>query len=569
MIPSVRREHVAAVLVVVILLGGPLGSALAATLTHSSTAGVTYVTNDGLEVTLTDDREVEAVPFADDQTFSDGNLTVSAPGSAQIGVGDGAYSGSEITVTDVDATTPITVNRSDLNREFTVESGDVNTLQVRDYAIDNGSTDFAYDSSNGFTITLTGLPNVGAAVVDTGTGDVLDDTVVGSDGTATFDLPSGTKNIELKTVPSELQVRNEVKPDELIDNSNVTLRARFFGESDTVVERNVTNGTVDLSGLPADQEFIVTVREDNADFTYRRILIENIVETQEIYLLPTDEPSAEVRFELNDQTDRFGADTKLIVEKPITRNGQTEYRTISGDYVGADGRFPTILVDSQRYRIRVENEAGEQRILGSYVVQGADLARLTIGDVEFTADVSEGAAMQASLRKAPDGASHNDELRLVYLDPEGQTDSITITVEDQDGNQLRPETTETLDGQTDRYVETYPLNTSFDPEEDTATVTVEAQRGLETVTFEERLGDVPPIDFAPIPPQVLELMGFVSILAIIGLLVIVKPSMAALVGSGYAGLLTLVGVVPIPMPAVVLAGLVSVLVTVGTSGRLR
>lgn len=569
MIPSVRREHVAAVLVVVILLGGPFGSALAATLTHSSTAGVTYVTNDGLEVELTDDREVAAVPFDDDQTFSDGNLTVSAPGSGHIGVGDGAYSGSEITVTDVDATTAITVNRSDLNREFTVESGDASTLQVRDYALDNGSTDFAYASNNGFTITLTGLPNVGAAVVDTGTGDVLDDTVVGSDGTATFELPAGTKNIELKTVPSELQVRNEVNPDQLIDGDNVTLRARFFGAEDTVVERNVTNGTVDLSGLPADQEFVVTVREDNADYTYRRILIENIVETQEIYLLPTDEPSAEVRFELNDQTDRFGADTKLIVEKPITRNGQTEYRTISGDYVGADGRFPTILVDSQRYRIRVENDAGEQRILGSYVVQGADLARLTIGDVEFTADVSEGAAMQASLRPAPDGASHNHELRLVYLDPEGQTDSITINVEDSNGNQIRPETTETLDGQTDRYVETYPLNTSFNPEEDTAIVTVEAQRGLETVTFEERLGDVPPIDFAPIPPQVLELMGFVSILAIIGLLVIVKPSMAALVGSGYAGLLTLVGVVPIPMPAVVLAGLVSVLVTVGTSGRLR
>lgn len=571
MIPSVRREHIAAVLVVVILIGGgPLGSAIAATLSHSATSGTTYVTNDGLEVTLTDDREVDAVPFADDQTFSDGNLTVSAPGSGQIGVGDGAYSGSEITVTDVDATTAITVNRSDLNREFTIESGDVNTLQVRDYAIDNGSTDFAYDSSNGFSITVSGLPNVGAAVVDTGTGDVLDDTVVGTDGEATFDLPAGTKNIELKTVPSELQVRNEVKPDQLIDSDNVTLRARFFGAGDTVVERNVTNGTVDLSGLPADQEFVVTVKEDNADFVYRRILIENLVQTQEIYLLPTNEPSAEVRFELNDQTDRFGEDTKLFVEKAITRNGNTSYRVISGDTVGADGRFPTILVDSERYRIRVENAEGEQRILGSYVVQGADLAQLTIGDVQFTADVEEGAAMQARLRAAPDGASHNDEIRLVYLDPEGQTDSITITVEDQNGNQIRPETTETLDGQTDRYVETYPVNTSFDPEQDTAIVTVEAQRGLETVTFTERLGDVADVfGSAPIPPQVLELMGFASIVALIGLLVIVKPSMAALVGSGWAGLLTLVGVVPIPMPAVVLAGLVSVLVTVGTSGRLR
>jgi len=80
------------------------------------------------------------------------------------------------------------------------------------------------------------------------------------------------------------------------------------------------------------------------------------------------------------------------------------------------------------------------------------------------------------------------------------------------------------------------------------------------------IGDVPEgFEDAPIDPAILELMGFVSILAVIGLLVIVKPAMAALVGSGYAGLLSLLGIVPIPMPGVVLAGLVGILVTVGTN----
>jgi len=69
---------------------------------------------------------------------------------------------------------------------------------------------------------------------------------------------------------------------------------------------------------------------------------------------------------------------------------------------------------------------------------------------------------------------------------------------------------------------------------------------------------------APIDPALLELAGLVSIVAVIGLLVIVSAPLAALVGTGYAGLLTLLGVVSIPMPAVVLAGLVSILATIGT-----
>jgi len=569
-LPSIDREQaVAAALVALLVLGAPAGYAIAQTLSHQSTAGVHYETNDGLTVELTDPREVEASPFAGDGTYADGNLTIESPGSGSVAIGDDAYSGSEIVVTDVDATNPITVTRSDLSREFTVESGDAATLQVRDYAVDNDSTDLAYSSQNGLSITLTGLPSVGVAAVDPSTGDVLDSAVIGTtEDTATFDLPSGTRSVELQSVPSELQVRNEANPDELIDNA--TLRARIFagdGDNQTVIERTVSDGTVSLDGIPPDEEIIITVKESNANYTYRRILLDSIVETSEIYLLPTTEPSAEVRFELRDETGRFEAgETKLFVEKPITRDNNTEYRTISGDRLGADGQFPTILVDSERYRLRVENDEGEQRILGSYTVQGASVAVIPIGEVQFNADVSEGAAMQASLREAPDGAAHDHEARIVYVDADGLTDEIEVSMTDSNGTALRPTTTEQLDGQTSVYVETYPLDTSFDPEQDSATVQIDAQRVFETRSFERVIGDVPEgFEDAPIDPAILELMGFVSILAVIGLLVIVKPAMAALVGSGYAGLLSLLGIVPIPMPGVVLAGLVGILVTVGTN----
>jgi hypothetical protein len=223
-----------------------------------------------------------------------------------------------------------------------------------------------------------------------------------------------------------------------------------------------------------------------------------------------------------------------------------------------------VLIDDTRYRIRVENDAGETRVLGSYTVRGPTITTLPIGEVEFSEDISEGAALQASLREAPDGASHNHEVRLVYLDPEGTTDDIEISITNSSGASIRPTSTEELNGTTSAYVETYPLDTSFNPDEDTATVEVEATQGLETETFSETVGAVAPINF-PMDPQVLELLGLVSIVGVAGLLVIVRPAAAALVTPGWAGLLVLTDVVGIPIAGVVLAGLVGVLATLGGS----
>lgn len=570
---SRRRWAVVALLALVVL--APVAGVVAQTLTHSATSGVTYTTNSGVAVTLGDGRDVPAVPFNGSDTFADGNLRVSGSNAA-VTVTDATYGSDPVTVRDVDATGgTVTVTRTDLSRSITVTDGDANVLQLNDYAVDNGSADLAYDSDNGLTIELSGLPSVGVAAVDTSDGDPVATDNVGAGGTATLELPAGNRQIRLETTPSELQVRNEAQPSELITDANVTLRARLFADGDVVAERPVTNGTVNLDGVPRDERLVITVREENADFTYRRILIESAVETSEIYLLPTSEPSAEVRFQLEDQTGRFdNEDTRLFVEKPITRDfdgdgtNETQYQVISGDRIGADSEFPTILVDSNRYRIRIENSAGEQRVLGSYVVQGAAVSRLPIGQVQFSEDIDEGAALQASLREAPPGASHDHELRLVYLDPEGTTDAIDISVTNGTGASLRPTSTEDINGSTNAYVETYPLDTSFDPETDTATVEVTAEQGIETATYTETVGAVPEVfnEDVPIDPQVLELLGLVSIVAIAGLLVIVRPALAALVTPGWAGLLALVGVVPIPMAGVILAGVVGVLATLGARG---
>jgi len=563
-----ERAH-ALLLAIAVVLMAPVGFVVADSLTHSASAGVTYETNSGVEVTLEDDRDIDAVPFADDETWVQDDVIVSGS-NAQVTVDDQTFTDDPLTLTAVDVDGRVTVERTDLNREITVVDGDAAALQVGDIDLENSSEEIAYSSDDGLTVELSDLPTgVGIGVVDTGTGDVVD-SVTASESTEQFDLPAGSRSVSVELVPSELEVRNEANPDELI-TENASLRFRAFFDDDDgdeqVIEREVTDGTVDLEGLPADEQIVVTVREENADFVFRRILLDNIVSQSQIYLLPTDEPAAEVEFRVEDQTGRFDAgSTRFFVEKAITQDGETDYRTISGDELTAGGAFPTILEDSERYRLRVENDAGEQRVLGSYVVQGAQQEVIPIGDVEFSGDIEDGAAMQASLREAPDGSDHTHEARIVYVDPSGETDELEISITDSDGTELRPTTTETLGGDADIYVETFPLDDDFDPEQDTATVTVDAASGLETETFERTLGDIPDVfQDVPINPQLLELLALGSIVAVIGLLVIVSPPLAALVGPGYAGLLVLIGLAPIPMPAVVLAGVVGVLAVVGNN----
>jgi len=77
-------------------------------------------------------------------------------------------------------------------------------------------------------------------------------------------------------------------------------------------------------------------------------------------------------------------------------------------------------------------------------------------------------------------------------------------------------------------------------------------------------GDIPAIgNRLPVDPRWLELIGFVSIVAIAGLVVIVDSAVAAFVTTGWASLITVLGIVSIPIPALGLAGALSVIAVVG------
>jgi len=363
------------ILVITAVLLLPAGFAVADSLTHSATEGVTYQTISGVTVTLGDDRDdVDASPFAGDQTFADNDLRLSGS-DAEVTVSDQTYSGDPVTVTDVDVIGSLTVERVDLDREFTVEDGDANTMQVQDYAVDNNETDLAYSSDAGLTVSLDGLDQVNIAAVDVATGEPLDTSDAQGDGSATFELPSGSREIRLEPTPSELEVRDEQTQELLTEIDDMTIEFYESGENpDNIESVEVVDGTADMEGLDVTTSFIAVAEAEG--YANRRIFIDSFFETQEIYLLDMSADSVTAEYELEDFSGEFPqAQTVMVIE----RNIEGEWTPIQGDFFGSTGKFEANLLRDTRHRMRVVNvQTGDERVIGAFTPQQNAVETVTI-----------------------------------------------------------------------------------------------------------------------------------------------------------------------------------------------
>ena len=216
-------------------------------------------------------------------------------------------------------------------------------------------------------------------------GNVVGSTTASSPGTQTLEVSNGTvggdntwsvtaTDSEGDTAsngpnsfqrPDEIQIRDETAPETLLSNADVTLEFYFEGGTETeprVVERTTPDGSIDMTDLPADQPFVVVA--DTADYAPRRIYVENILETQQIYLLPESADSVQPEFELRDFTGNYPTeDTVLEIERAI----DGEWQTVQGDFFGATGSYSTTLLRNQEHRLTVINlETGQERPVGRY-----------------------------------------------------------------------------------------------------------------------------------------------------------------------------------------------------------
>jgi hypothetical protein len=207
------------------------------------------------------------------------------------------------------------------------------------------------------------------------------------------------------TTPAELEIYNESAPNSLINGAEVEIRY-FFDESDPqnslVVTRTTNDGTVDMSGLPADKPFVVVAKADG--YQSRRIYVKSLFATQQIYLLPDAEESVTVTFDLQDYSGEFPQENTVLI---IQRALDDKYETVHADRFGAAGEFPATLRFGARHRLIVRNtETGAERVVGPYTPIVNTQQTITVqsqGDPTLATDVR--VTMKPGLRQVQNGSA--------------------------------------------------------------------------------------------------------------------------------------------------------------------
>jgi hypothetical protein len=571
---SGRRRLFIALAAVALLAA--VGVVIAATTTYPIGSGTTFETDSGVTLHYgTSDQQVTGNPFTP-RTYSNDAITFAGANSeARIDALNASGTWTNLSQVNVQQG-PLHVNRSDsmsVGVRGTVDNIDVSAV---DLDKTNDSPEIEVSAGGDWTMQVknTGLSQgTGIVVRDPDTGDVLDAAGVLPNGTARFDDLTSVSNepLNIEQGPSELVVYNASDPTQLADG--VTLTVRVFDQSGEVFERQVSGGTMDLTGIPKNQPLTITVQEDSTTrYVYRRTVIESVSEQQEVYLLSSANTEvANVIFSLDDRTGRYNSEeTVLFVKRPVTKDfdgdgqDETRYQNVVGDTFGT-GSFPTILEVNQRYRLIVQNDQGDRRVIGSYVAQLDDRATVRIGNVEFRGDGSR--AVSANLRafqEDTDGDNQPENFtRFVYIDNEDRTERIEWNITNlETGNVVEQGT---VTGEFGRYVVTVEVANSTTNH--TWQVQWDAARQQDdgtdkTISGTDFAGDVPNVPL-PVDPRWLSLIGYVAVVAIGGLVVQVDAVLGALAATGAGSVLTVLGIISIPVPALALAGGISFIALIG------
>lgn len=431
-----RKAAILAVLAVVgMVLGGLATFAIASHLTNTTSVDgeVPLHAPSGPVVTVDNDTDVNLTdPFPDANTVvinaTAGNISVSGDNFANVTVDDGELEGTWTRVTDIEADGQ-NLYLDSYDKPAVNVSGTASSLRWRDTTLGDGNTDFEYDASTDLNVTVRNVTaDIRIGAIDADSGEVVATASTDGSGTATIaDLPSGDHAIELQRAPETIEIREEAEPHDLIDNATIEILASGTGQ--TVDIREVDNGQVDLAGLPTDEEYVVVV--DAPGYHLREIIAEDLFEQSTVFALNESHDSVENAFEVQDNTGQY-SQPKLIIDKPINRsiydsNATAGYQwtTVAGDRLGADDRYIVDLNRTDRYRIRIESEDGDRRILGEYTADTTGTVTLTVGDLTFDNPSGDGFQFEAVQENR---SGSGDRIVIKYTDESEETDQFCVTV---------------------------------------------------------------------------------------------------------------------------------------------
>lgn len=196
------------------------------------------------------------------------------------------------------------------------------------------------------------------------------------------------------SVPANVTVFNETSPSNKL--SNIDVQVRFFGSDQVFNKSTGTSATVNMTGLPVSEPFVVRANPPSgSNFESRRIFIDSIYEQQSVYLVNSNSTAVnDITLEVSDQTGQFD-NPILEIDRPISKdfngdgNTTTEFRRISGDRLNAGGEYPATLQSDTRYRVRVRNDQGQVRELGNIVPRTDRIYSLEIEGLVGNASATE------------------------------------------------------------------------------------------------------------------------------------------------------------------------------------
>lgn len=243
------------------------------------------------------------------------------------------------------------------------------------------------------------------------------------------DSYGGVTNGSVHTVstPSNVTIREEHNASLIVTDANATITL-YSDDATIVVEREDTNGdgNISLTGLP-DKEFVAVLEAD--DHYQRRVYIESIYEQQNIFMLnSTEVPGGEAvntTFVFEDRTGDFPPESSTLrVQRALDLNndGTFEWMTVAGDFWGAASEFPFTGEEGARYRLIVENDEGDRRVLGTHIPTDDGVKNIINGEIRFEAGNATGRWFDANL------SSDAGNIQVLYEDPTNSTGDLRVRV---------------------------------------------------------------------------------------------------------------------------------------------
>ena len=517
----------------------------------------TDVTYYGLpsDLTMTAINASTGTPLAVTQSDGTGQATFTIDHSQQTVK---LVSGDETETPEQSAASPVG-DQSTEPAEFNV------TVTDQDFPDDNVSVTIDSDGSQVHSTTITQNSTI--------TTSMPQSALTGGEHTWTVNTTDKFGNVRVVeydyTIPSQVYIYNETRNasniHELIDGTDVSVRATLTGSGGTVVEDTISDGSFDLSGYDPTQTYILTVETD--DYHVRSVYLPNLYEQNSIFLLNKSQPSQQNIITVEDRTGNYEDNPVLETQRVINTSNVPnatddgyKWVTIAGDRLGADNTYTANFEQNKRYRFVVTNDDGDSRVLGEYVAETDQPINLGIGSIDYQfGGEKEGYEWTATIENTSSGGL----ITYAYNDYNNLTDSITLEIRDrEDGTIIASETF--TSGPYGELVYTKQISQS-QYENQTWEVSWEADRDGETVSAVRPIGGRGPIDFG-----VLDAFWITAAFSLIALVLAfaVGASISAGAGglavAGWMGIAWYIGAVPTELGAgaIILAFLVSAWTTV-------